>query len=133
MDTRWKQLRKYFFPINIDNIHWVAGVVDVSRKTIIYYDPLYKGNCNRLLSRSTRGVKKELQKLTELEDLYKLVSYLFCSNDFKRFEKEWNLEYENGIHVPRQNDGYNYGIDIALCISCNEQYHLYKSTRTTFE
>ena len=88
MGTRWKQLRKYFFPINIDNIHWVAGVVDVSRKTIIYHDPLHKGNCNRLLSRSTRGVKKELQKLTELEDLYKLVSYLFCSNDFKRFEKE---------------------------------------------
>ena len=31
---------RFVFPINLDNIHWAAGVVDLKTKTITIYDSM---------------------------------------------------------------------------------------------
>ena len=117
-----EDIEKIFFPVNIGNYHWVAGVVDVKRKVIIYYDPLHKDLDSSSLSRNTRGASSHMLELTHLEDLYNLVSYLFCNRSYKKFHDEWNLEYELDIHVPRQHDSYNCGIYILLYA-----YHIQKN------
>uniref|UniRef100_A0A7S1T4D5 Ubiquitin-like protease family profile domain-containing protein n=1 Tax=Compsopogon caeruleus TaxID=31354 RepID=A0A7S1T4D5_9RHOD len=89
-----------FVPVNLDNFHWVLGVIDLGRKKFRYLDSMHGSD--------SRGVLTILRRwlADEVKDKY---SELKCSG--LKLET-WASEYNQGI--PRQHDGGSCGVFTVL-------------------
>ena len=81
-------LDKLYFPINVNGVHWVLGVVSVTDKTICIYDSMNGGDLRHWL-----------------ETIW---SYLRDEHEAKRSKplnrKEWSLLHQP-TDTPIQNNG----------------------------
>lgn len=92
-------MKKYiFFPINIDNKHWVLVVVQILQRRIVYYDSMDTDNFKYKLYTST------------------ILNYLCAkwqSTKSSAFEsKEWAIILME--EIPKQKNDYDCGVFICM-------------------
>lgn len=92
------EMDKVFCPVNVHNTHWTMAVIDVTAKTITYYDSM-GGSGKRYVD----GLYRYLQDEHENKLNSKLPDI-----------SEWKCRYGNSNNCPQQNNGVDCGV-FSLC------------------
>jgi len=133
-DNDWNN-KTIFIPINIDNIHWIASIIDPKEEKIYLLDPYGHENPdisdkiniwrNWLLNKQSNLVKKEFEFVYDIPDIV-----LQLSNDTENcgiYTIMYLIYYINNGKFPTKNDFnedelqnirnyiYNYITNIVKC------------------
>lgn len=110
-----------FIPINISNVHWVLGAIDLKYHSLYYLDSLYK--------QATHDNSYFQIIISYLENEWKnKKGSVSCPFNFGSFHRE------SPIYIPRQENGYDCGmflIHYALALAFNRQTLKGESASTT--
>lgn len=97
-------LHHVFFPINIKNVHWTLGYVDMKKHLIYYYDPMCHG-CDQ------SGMGRLYTNL-----IWKYLEEEHFSLRKERLPSDWNMVDPMHIKGPQQTDTWNCGPFVTLIV-----------------